>query len=110
KYGYPGVLFVPIGYLDDRQPLPHEAGLASHGMFNPTLEWAELAEVERQGIRIESHGISHKPLAEMEVDEAAREILLSKLRLEERLGRSVRAVSYVTGSEAGYPPVHPNRV
>src|SRR5919197_1961233 len=85
-YGYPAVLFVPIGYLDDRQPLPHEAGLAAQGMFNPTLDWEELAEVERQGIRIESHGISHKPLAEMEVDEAAREISLSKLRLEERLG------------------------
>ena len=106
KYGYPGVLFVPIGYLDDRQPLPHEAGLASQGMFNPTLDWEELAEVERQGIRIESHGISHKPLAEMEVDEAAREILLSKLRLEERLGRPVRAFSYVKGSEADYRPVH----
>jgi peptidoglycan/xylan/chitin deacetylase (PgdA/CDA1 family) len=106
KYGYAGVLFVPIGYLDDRQPLPHEAGLAAQGMFNPTLDWEELAEVERQGIRIESHGISHRPLAEMEVDEAAREISLSKLRLEERLGRPVRAFSYVKGSEADYRPVH----
>jgi peptidoglycan/xylan/chitin deacetylase (PgdA/CDA1 family) len=105
-YGYPAVLFVPIGYLDDRQPLPHEAGLAAQGTFNPTLDWEELAEVERQGIRIESHGISHRPLAEMEVDEAAREISLSKLRLEDRLGRSVRAFSYVKGSEADYRPVH----
>jgi peptidoglycan/xylan/chitin deacetylase (PgdA/CDA1 family) len=106
RYGYPAVLFVPIGYLDDRQPLPHEAGLAAQGMFNPTLDWEELAEVERRGIRIESHGISHRPLAEMEVDEAAREISLSKLRLEERLGRPVRAFSYVKGSEADYRPVH----
>jgi peptidoglycan/xylan/chitin deacetylase (PgdA/CDA1 family) len=106
RYGYPAVLFVPIGYLDDRQPLPHEAGLAAQGMFNPTLDWEELAEVERQGIRIESHGISHRPLAEMEVDEAAREISLSKLQLEERLGRPVRAFSYVKGSEADYRPVH----
>jgi peptidoglycan/xylan/chitin deacetylase (PgdA/CDA1 family) len=105
-YDYPAVLFVPIGYLDDRQPLPHEAGLAAQGTFNPTLDWEELADVERQGIRIESHGISHRPLAEMEVDEAAREISLSKLRLEERLGRSVRAFSYVKGSEADYRPVH----
>src|SRR5436190_17024603 len=106
KYGYPAVLFVPIGYLDDRQPLPHEAGLASQGMFNPTLDWEELAEVERQAIRSEVHGISHRPLAEMEVDEAAREISLSRLRLEGRLGRSVPAFSYVKGSEADYRPVH----
>ena len=106
KYGYEGVLFVPIGYLDDRQPLPHEERLAAQGTFNRTLDWEELAEVERHGIRIESHGISHRPLADLEVDEAAREIALSKLRLEEKLGRPVRAFSYVKGSEAHYKPVH----
>ena len=59
-----------------------------------------------RGIRVESHGISHRPLAALEVDEAAREIALSKLRLEERLGRPVRAFAYVKGSEAHYRPVH----
>ena len=106
KYGYPAVLFVPVGYLDDRHPLPHEERLAAQGVMNPTLDWDELAEVERNGIGIESHGISHRPLANLEVDEAAREITLSKLRLEERLGRPVRAFSYVKGSEADYRPVH----
>jgi peptidoglycan/xylan/chitin deacetylase (PgdA/CDA1 family) len=106
KYGYPAVLFVPIGYLDDSHPLPHDERLASEGLLNPTIHWDELAELEREGIRIESHGISHRPLADLEVDEAAREITLSKLRLEERLGRPVRAFSYVKGSEAHYKPVH----
>jgi len=106
KYGYPAVLFVPIGYLDDHHPLPHEERLAADGILNPTVDWEELAELEREGIRIESHGISHRPLADLEVDEAAREITLSKLRLEERLGRPVRAFSYVKGSEAHYKPVH----
>jgi peptidoglycan/xylan/chitin deacetylase (PgdA/CDA1 family) len=105
-YGYPAVLFVPIGYLDDRQPLPHEERLAVQGLLNRTLDWGELAEAEKNGIRIESHGISHRPLANLEVDESAREITLSKLRLEERLGRPVRAFSYVKGSEADYRAVH----
>jgi peptidoglycan/xylan/chitin deacetylase (PgdA/CDA1 family) len=106
KHGYPGVLFVPIGYLDDRQPLPHDERLAAQGILNPTLDWDELTELEAEGIRIESHGISHRPLADLEVDEAAREIALSKLRLEEKLGRKVRAFSYVKGSEAHYKQVH----
>jgi peptidoglycan/xylan/chitin deacetylase (PgdA/CDA1 family) len=106
KYGYPAVLFVPIGYLDDRHPLPHEEHLAAQGILNRTVRWEELSELEHAGVRIESHGISHKPLADLEVDEAAREIALSKLRLEERLGRGVRAFSYVKGSEAHYKPVH----
>jgi peptidoglycan/xylan/chitin deacetylase (PgdA/CDA1 family) len=106
KYEYPAVLFVPIGYLDDRHPLPHEEHLAAQGILNRTIDWDELVELEREGIRIESHGISHRPLADLEVDEAAREIALSKLRLEERMGRPVRAFSYVKGSEAHYKPVH----
>jgi peptidoglycan/xylan/chitin deacetylase (PgdA/CDA1 family) len=106
KYGYPAVLFVPIGYLDDRQPLPHEERLAAQGILNRTIDWGEMADLERAGIRIESHGISHRPLADLELDEAAREIALSKLRLEEKLNRPVRAFSYVKGSEAHYKPVH----
>ena len=106
KYGYPGVLFVPLGFLGDPLPLPHEERLAAQGILNRTVDWDELAELEQHGVRVESHGISHRPLADLEVDEAAREIALSKLRLEERLGRPVRAFSFVKGSEAHYKPVH----
>jgi peptidoglycan/xylan/chitin deacetylase (PgdA/CDA1 family) len=84
KHGYPAVQFVPIAYVGDRQPLPHEEHLAANGVLNRTVDWEELWELERLGVRIESHGIS----------------------LEERLGRPVRAFSYVKGSEAHYKPVH----
>ena len=106
RFGYPAVVFAPIGFLDGSRPLPHEEHLVSRGISNPTLGWAELAELEACGIRVESHGISHRPLANLEIDEAAREITLSKLRLEERLGRPVRAFAFVKGSEADYRPVH----
>jgi peptidoglycan/xylan/chitin deacetylase (PgdA/CDA1 family) len=110
KHGYPAVQFVPIAYVGDSQPLPHERHLASRGVSNPTVDWDEVRELERYGVRIESHGISHKPLAELEIDEAAREITISKLKIEEALGRQVRAFSYVKGSEADYKPVHPSLV
>jgi peptidoglycan/xylan/chitin deacetylase (PgdA/CDA1 family) len=106
KYGFPAVLFVPIGYLDGSRPLPHDEHLASRGILNRTLQWSDLAELDAAGVRVESHGIGHRPLADLEVDEAAREITLSKLRLEEALGRPVRAFAYVKGSEAHYRLVH----
>ena len=106
RYGYPSVIFVPIAYLDDSQPLPHEERFALHGRQNRTVDWGALAELESAGVRVESHGISHRPLTELQLDEAAREITLSKLRLEERLGRPVRAFAYVKGSEAHFRPVH----
>jgi peptidoglycan/xylan/chitin deacetylase (PgdA/CDA1 family) len=106
RHRYSAVIFVPLAYVDERRPLPHEERLAGGGMINPTVDWGELRELEAAGVRVESHGISHRPLTALEVDEAAREIVLSKLRLEERLGRPVRAFAYVKGSEAHYKPVH----
>ena len=106
RHGYPAVLFVPLAYLEDRRPLPHEERLASRGLVNATLDWGELGELEAAGVRVESHGISHRPLADLSLDESAREIVLSKLRLEERLGRAVQSFAYVKGSEAHYRPVH----
>jgi peptidoglycan/xylan/chitin deacetylase (PgdA/CDA1 family) len=106
KHGYPAVIFVPIGYLDGGRPLPHEEQRAARGLLNSTVDWGELRELEAAGVRVESHGISHRPLAALAVDEAAREIVLSKLRLEERLGREVRSFAYVKGSEAHYKAVH----
>ena len=106
RYGYPAVIFVPIGYLDGSRPLPHDEFLAGRGVVNRTLSWDDLDELEAAGISVGSHGIGHRPLADLEVDEAAREITLSKLRLEEALGRSVRAFAYVKGSEAHYRLVH----
>src|SRR5919204_3898549 len=47
KHGYPAVLFVPIGYLDDRQPLPHDERLAAQGLLNPTRDWGGLVDLDR---------------------------------------------------------------
>jgi peptidoglycan/xylan/chitin deacetylase (PgdA/CDA1 family) len=110
KHGYPAVLFVPVAYLQEPIPLPHERLLAQRGISNPTVDWSQLNELEAAGVRIESHGIAHQPLAEIELDEAVREIAISKLRLEEKLGRPVRSFAYVKGSEAHFRPVHVNLV
>ena len=106
RHGYPAVVFVPIGYLDDDRPLPHETALRLLGVRNRTVGWDELAALEAGGIRVESHGIAHRPVSELEMAEAAREIALSKLRLEERLGRQVEAYAFVKGSLADYRPEH----
>jgi peptidoglycan/xylan/chitin deacetylase (PgdA/CDA1 family) len=109
-HGYPAVLFVPIGFLDDGRPLPHEELLVTLGVRNPTLDWDELAELEAGGVRIESHGIGHWPLTALEPAEATREIAVSKLRLQERLGREVEAFAFVKGSQADYRPEHASLV
>jgi len=110
RHGYPAVVFVPIGFLDDGHPLPHEDALRRLGIVNETVRWEELAELEAGGIRVESHGIAHRPLSELDPAEAAREIALSKLRLEARLGREVIAFAFVKGSHADFRPEHASLV
>jgi peptidoglycan/xylan/chitin deacetylase (PgdA/CDA1 family) len=110
RYGYPAVLFAPIGFLDDGRALPHEEALHALGIRNDTLHWDELAELEAGGVRVESHGIAHRPLSELDPGEATREIALSKLRLEDRLGREVEAFAFVKGSQADYRPEHASLV
>ena len=68
------------------------------GVENATVDWDELAALEAGGIRIESHGIGHRPLSDLDPAEATREIAISKLRLEERLGREVEAYAFVKGA------------
>ena len=106
KHGYPAVVFVPVGYLaGTAAPAARRApGGARHRQ--PAARLGRPGRARGGGVRVESHGIGHRPLADLEVDEAAREITLSKLRLEDRLQRPVRAFAYVKGSEAHYRLVH----
>jgi len=110
RHGYPAVVFVPIAFLDDSRPLPHEEPLRLLGVRNETVDWDELAALEAGGIRIESHGIGHRPLSDLDPAEATREIAISKLRLEDRLGREVEAYAFVKGSLADYRPEHASLV
>ena len=66
RHGYPAVIFVPLGFLDGDRPLPHEEPLRALGVRNATVDWDELAELEAGGIRVESHGIGHRPLSELD--------------------------------------------
>ena len=110
RHGYPAVIFVPIGFLDGDRPLPHEESLRALGIRNETVDWDELADLDAAGIRVESHGIGHRPVSELDPADATREIALSKLRLEERLGRKVDAFAFVKGSLADYRPEHASLV
>ena len=51
RHGYPAVQFVPLAYVGDRQPLPHEEHLAANGVVNRTVDWEELGELERVAVR-----------------------------------------------------------
>jgi peptidoglycan/xylan/chitin deacetylase (PgdA/CDA1 family) len=95
QFGFPAVVFVPTGFIgganewEDRSQ-PDER----------ICDWDELLELERRGVAVESHGVSHRPLARLGVTNLERELRGSKDALEERLGRRVDLFAFPYG-EAG---------
>ena len=110
RHGYPAVIFIPTGFLEDDTPLPHETALLELGVRNPTVRWSDFAALEASGLRIESHGVSHMRLSELDPEEVTRELVTSKQRLEERLGREVEAFAYIKGTSLDFGPEHPDLV
>ena len=102
----PAVIFVPIGFLDGDRPASARGGpaRARRTQRDGRLGRAGGARGRRHSRRVARDRA--RPVSELEPGEAAREIALSKLRLEERLGRAVEAYAFVKGSLADYRPEH----
>ncbi len=101
-----------------RLPRPRRAAAPARGeplsrwaIRNPTLEWSQLADLEDR-----RHPRSSRTASAIAVSPSSirtrrcREIAISKLRLEEVLGRQVEAYAYVKGSRADYRAEHASLV
>ena len=59
--------------------------------------WSDLAEMTRLGMSIQSHGKTHKFIADLTPAEAQDELRISKLTLEDRLSAPVESISFPGG-------------
>lgn len=60
-----------------------------------SLTWGQIRAMVSEGLcAVGSHGVSHSALSLLSVDDAKRELVASKQRLEEMLGAEVRHFSY----------------
>ncbi len=82
KYGMTAAFFVITGMVGEEDRLT--AG--------------NIREMAANGMSIGSHTVSHRPLGDMEVEEAANEMSFSRLYLEGLLQQPVRYIAYPKGS------------
>ncbi len=61
------------------------------------LDWTQLREMDRSGMSIQSHGLTHRYLHKLPQTELARELRESKLEIEQRIGRRVEFLSVPGG-------------
>ena len=101
KFRYPAVLFVPSGLVGksnsfDRGIEPDEA----------ICDWKELKQLQRVGISVQSHGVTHRPFSKLSPLERRRELAFSKAQLEARLRVPVDVMAFPYGDDGrGSEPV-----
>lgn len=61
------------------------------------LSWQEIRELDKNGIEFGAHGRNHSDLTKQSPEAAKSEILGSKARLEDSLGRKVQTFAYPYG-------------
>ncbi len=91
-FGFPAVLFVPSAFVGGWNDF--DAGIEPEEAI---CTWEDLIDLQRHGISIQSHGISHRRFSTLDEDELEREVNDSKRILESRLQRTVEALSYPYG-------------
>jgi peptidoglycan/xylan/chitin deacetylase (PgdA/CDA1 family) len=106
-HGFRATVFVATGVADGRR------SFAWYARQPPVLGWDDVVALDRDGtLRFEAHTVSHPNLLALDDASARAEIQDSRLELEARLGRPVRALAYPAGlygarerrlaAEAGY--------
>jgi len=98
SFGYPCALFVPTLFIGATNAFDH--GLQPE---EPLCTWDELLELQRHGVSLQSHSVSHRVFSELNPGDIHEEVQRSKAALESRTGRPVRMFAYPYG-EAGLDP------
>jgi peptidoglycan/xylan/chitin deacetylase (PgdA/CDA1 family) len=65
------------------------------------MTWEDIREIAASGMSIQSHTVTHRPLAHMGGERVLFELSESKRLIEERLGQEVRHLSLPHGSKNG---------
>jgi peptidoglycan/xylan/chitin deacetylase (PgdA/CDA1 family) len=115
--GYPATVYAPTDYLDTpEKPLIWSGIERWHGGEHEQelipMSWAQLGELAGAGWEIGSHTRTHPHLTEVDDATLRAELVESKAKVEERMGRPCTTIAYPYGdydervvraaTEAGY--------
>lgn len=98
RFGFPAVLFVPTAFVGG-----YNAFDGGAEPDEPICGWEELRELERHGVAVQSHAVSHRGFSTLDAAEQEEELRRSRLLLEERLDRPVELFSFPFGDAGANP-------
>lgn len=91
-FGYPSVLFVPTGFVGGTNAF--EGGAEPE---EPLCGWDDLRDLERGGVSVQSHGVSHRAFSTLDAGDQAEELVRSRTVLEDNLEKPVSLFAYPYG-------------
>jgi peptidoglycan/xylan/chitin deacetylase (PgdA/CDA1 family) len=94
KFGFCATVFLVPGYIGKTSRW--NATLRGMPVLD-LLEWDEIKEMTNNGIDFGAHSMTHEVLAKLSLEEARREIVKSKLAIQEYLNHDVTVFSYPYG-------------
>jgi peptidoglycan/xylan/chitin deacetylase (PgdA/CDA1 family) len=98
RLGLPAVLFVPTDYVGG-----HNAFDGGAEPVEAICDWSELEELEREGVSIQAHSVSHRHFSNLSIEEQRAELLNSKAVLENRLDKPVEIFAFPYGDDGLNP-------
>ncbi len=112
-YRIPAVVFVSPALVAEqnpvpRQPKPEPTDDAEPWAAEPYLTWEELTRLQRCGVAVGSHGLTHRSLGAVTPQELAIEVCQSRDILQARLGCKITAFAYPYGTRADFSPTTAN--
>lgn len=91
-FGYPSILFVPTGFIGKTNAFEQGAEPEEN-----ICDWKDLRELERNGVSVQSHSVSHRSFSALELREQREELANSKAALEDGLKKPVELFAYPYG-------------
>jgi len=81
-FGFPAVIFVPTGFVGDASRFDEK----TREPMEPICSWDELRQLQRGGVSVESHGVSHCHLSEVDRARLVFELESSRRAIIKELG------------------------
>ena len=89
QFGFPAVCFMPTGHIGTISQFDEGVEPAE-----PMCDWDDLHELDKQGVSVQSHGVTHYWMSLLDHAGLEREFTQSKQVLEKGLGNPIEAFAF----------------
>jgi len=90
KKNLPMTIFITTGYVSKKMLLGNK--------WLQMMSWTDILDMDRNNVDIGAHTVNHPNLTKIDVSAAGKEILNSKIIIEQKLGRKIQYFSYPFGA------------